>query len=137
MINLNRTMRICCAITIFLTLRLIGDTNGFQYASSLAKLESRRYLSQTVDKEVEKSDNKAMAFLRKIGKVGNNQDFTNTVGIDEGSSGKTAGQWGRGSKVNSETRNEYFLTRNEMLTKFFFSAAIRRCESLRKRMNPA
>ena len=37
-------------------------------------------------------DNKAMAFLRKIGKVGGHQDFTHVVGIDEGSAGKHAGK---------------------------------------------
>jgi len=31
-----------------------------------------------------KKDNKAMAFLRKVGKVGGNKDFTNAVGSDEG-----------------------------------------------------
>jgi hypothetical protein len=36
------------------------------------------------------SDNKAMAFLRRIGKVGGTaqQDFTNAVGVDEGPAGK-------------------------------------------------
>ena len=36
------------------------------------------------------SDNKAMAFLRKIGKVGGaaNKDFVNALGVDEGPVGK-------------------------------------------------
>lgn len=40
-----------------------------------------------------KKDNKAMAFLRKIGKVGGqaHQDFKHVVGIDEGSAGKQSG----------------------------------------------
>ena len=37
-------------------------------------------------------DNKAMAFLKKIGKVGGHHDFTHVVGIDEGSAGKHAGK---------------------------------------------
>eukprot|EP00980_Cylindrotheca_fusiformis_P008550 scaffold1813_cov109-Cylindrotheca_fusiformis.AAC.8 len=48
-------------------------------------------LCQKLDKSAEgsekkKSDNKAMAFLRKMGKVGGaaNKDFTNAVGSDEG-----------------------------------------------------
>jgi hypothetical protein len=35
--------------------------------------------------------NKAMEFLRKVGRVGNNQDFTNAIGVDEGPSGKAKG----------------------------------------------
>jgi hypothetical protein len=35
-------------------------------------------------------DNRAMAFLRKIGRVGGaNHDYTNALGIDEGPSGKS------------------------------------------------
>lgn len=35
-------------------------------------------------------DNKAMAFLRKKGKVGGTADFsTNSMGVDEGPAGKT------------------------------------------------
>jgi hypothetical protein len=35
--------------------------------------------------------NKAMDFLRKVGRIGNNQDFTNAIGVDEGPSGKAKG----------------------------------------------
>lgn len=45
------------------------------------------------------NDNKAMAFLRKIGKVGGTTDFKNAIGVDEGTAGKAAGKWGQG-KVN-------------------------------------
>ena len=38
-----------------------------------------------------KKDNKAMAFLRKIGRVGGNKDFVNAVGSDEGPAGKASG----------------------------------------------
>jgi hypothetical protein len=40
-----------------------------------------------------KKDNKAMAFLKEIGKVGReaNRDFRYAIGVDEGSSGKSAG----------------------------------------------
>jgi len=42
--------------------------------------------SPTMSKK--KSDNKAMMFLKKIGKVGGNKvDFTNAIGVDEGSGG--------------------------------------------------
>jgi hypothetical protein len=45
-----------------------------------------------------KGDNKAMAFLKKIGKVGGSKvDFTNAVGVDEGSGGakisSNRGKW--------------------------------------------
>ena len=45
-----------------------------------------------------KTDNKAMAFLKKIGKVGGTKvDFTNAIGVDEGSGGakvsSNAGKW--------------------------------------------
>ena len=41
-------------------------------------------------------DNKAMAFLRKIGKVGGaaNKDFRFAIGIDEGTAGKTPASGG-------------------------------------------
>lgn len=47
------------------------------------------------------ADNKAMAFLKKIGKVGGEKiDFTNSIGVDEGSGGrKTGTRWGRNSAV--------------------------------------
>lgn len=39
----------------------------------------------------EGGDNKAMAFLRKKGKVGGNaSQFANSVGLDEGPAGKTS-----------------------------------------------
>lgn len=43
-------------------------------------------------------DNKAMAFLRKIGKVGGGQDFKNALGVDEGPSGKHSSKGGKVSK---------------------------------------
>jgi hypothetical protein len=47
-------------------------------------------------------DNKAMAFLRKIGRVGGNRvDFTHAIGVDEGSSTKTAGKWGTMKKCKA------------------------------------
>jgi len=39
-------------------------------------------------------DNSAMAFLRKIGKVGGAMDFSNTMGVDEGPAGKSREQQG-------------------------------------------
>lgn len=35
------------------------------------------------------NDNKAMQFLKKIGRVGGYQDFTHAIGIDEGRTGKS------------------------------------------------
>lgn len=53
----------------------------------------------TEQHQISGGDNKAMQFLKKIGRVGGNQkvDFTNAIGVDEGSSTKTAGKWGSGS----------------------------------------
>jgi len=34
--------------------------------------------------QTKKKDNKAMAFLRKVGRVGGHTDFTDALGIDEG-----------------------------------------------------
>ncbi len=45
-------------------------------------------------------ENNAMSFLRKVGRVGRNTDFTNALGVDEGQSGgKIAGKWGQGKAV--------------------------------------
>jgi len=41
--------------------------------------------TSTAQKKKGKKDNNAMAFLRKIGKVGKTKDFTNAIGSDEGS----------------------------------------------------
>ena len=52
-------------------------------------------------------DNKAMAFLRKIGKVGGvaNVDFKNAVGVDEGPAGKTKAT--AGMKQVRKTKSAY------------------------------
>lgn len=46
-------------------------------------------------------ENKAMTFLRKIGKVGgaSNKNFINAIGVDEGSVGKSPLVQGRAQKV--------------------------------------
>jgi hypothetical protein len=48
-----------------------------------------------------KKDNSAMAFLRKVGKIGGaaNHDYTFATGVDEGPSDKTEGE--KGAKVRS------------------------------------
>lgn len=45
-----------------------------------------------IDKDHQHKDNKAMSFLRKIGKVGGaaNKSFINAIGVDEGSVGKSS-----------------------------------------------
>ena len=62
-------------------------SSGYSVARSGVKLSATN-----------KKDNKAMAFLKKIGKVGGSKvDFTNAVGVDEGSGGakisSNAGKW--------------------------------------------
>jgi hypothetical protein len=45
-----------------------------------------------LDKDHHHKENKAMSFLRKIGKVGGaaNKSFINAIGVDEGSVGKSS-----------------------------------------------
>jgi hypothetical protein len=58
--------------------------------------------SSSPDTSKYNSDNKAMAFLRKIGRVGaSTVDFTHAIGVDEGSSTKTAGKWGNLKKCRA------------------------------------
>ncbi len=49
------------------------------------------FTSKTDEGEKKKGDNKAMAFLRKVGRVGGaaNMDFANAMGLDESPSGGT------------------------------------------------
>ena len=65
------------------------DTTGLRLASTGSDVPSET-----------SPENKAMAFLRKIGKVGGSTDFKNAIGVDEGTAGKAAGKWGQG-KVNA------------------------------------
>jgi hypothetical protein len=60
------------------------QTNAFQSSSPLQ-------LSKDTTTSSSKGDNKAMAFLRKVGRVGGaaNMDFANAMGIDESPSGGT------------------------------------------------
>ena len=78
-------------------LALVPELHGFITQSGMRPcrhaVSSSTILRQVADDEVSGGggkDNKAMAFLRKIGKVGGaaNQDFTNAVGVDEGTAGK-------------------------------------------------
>lgn len=50
-------------------------------------------------------DNKAMAFLRKIGKVGGGVDFSNAMGVDEGPAGKS--RTGGGMKAVRKAKSAY------------------------------
>ena len=52
---------------------------------------SRGVLAVSADSDAEKGDNKAMAFLRKVGRVGGaaNMDFATALGLDESPSGGT------------------------------------------------
>jgi hypothetical protein len=71
------------------TLRLSAETTNEEKSSTPSK------------------DNKAMAFLRKIGRVGGDKvDYANAIGVDEGSSTKTAAKWGR-SKAMKKAKNAY------------------------------
>lgn len=69
--------------------RAFTTTENYQtwrYASSSLLLHAQE------DNEIEQStgDNKAMAFLKKVGRVGRKQDFTHALGVDEGEVGKAS-----------------------------------------------
>ena len=55
------------------------------------KSEGEESTSKDKSRKGIKKDNKAMTFLRKIGRVGGNKDFVNAVGSDEGPAGKASG----------------------------------------------
>jgi len=70
------------------------------FASTTAHAFTRQFQNLKVTKSVlhaatdsgnPKSDNKAMSFLRKIGKVGTVTDFKHIMGVDEGPAGKSGG----------------------------------------------
>jgi Complex I intermediate-associated protein 30 (CIA30) len=68
-------------------------------SSPACSTRSSTLLSATAE-GIPGKDNKAMSFLRKVGRVGRNTDFTNALGVDEGQSGgKIAGKWGQGTAV--------------------------------------
>jgi hypothetical protein len=50
------------------------------------------------------TDNKAMAFLRRMGRVGGNRDFTHAIGIDEGPSTKSTGSGKKVSAMDKQRR---------------------------------
>jgi hypothetical protein len=64
--------------------------NGPASVVLLAEKDDKKSSETTTTLDGRGSDNKAMAFLRRIGKVGGTaqQDFTNAVGVDEGPAGK-------------------------------------------------
>lgn len=63
-------------------------------AVSTSTDDAAQQQSSSPEQQQHEDDNKSMAFLRKIGRVGNKVDFTNAIGVDEGSSTKQAGKWG-------------------------------------------
>jgi hypothetical protein len=93
------------SIALVVAACLLAESEAFQCRSLVSVRQTAKFASTDVDEESSdsKKDNKAMAFLKKIGKVGVNTDFTHAIGFDEGPSGKTAGKWGRG-KVNNDLR---------------------------------
>jgi hypothetical protein len=65
-------------------------------------------------------DNKAMAFLRKMGKVGgaSSEDLMNALGVDEGPVGKTTRTLGGKSTVS------YFYSENHINSFVMFARSI-------------
>lgn len=55
-------------------------------------------------------DNKAMQFLKKIGRAGHRRDFTHAIGVDEGTSGKSSGG---GAHVGSNCELVRYVVRDK------------------------
>jgi hypothetical protein len=82
----------------------IVSSEAFEVAVSrnqAPKLSLSAKSSPTDDPTEKKTENKAMAFLKKIGKVGgeNNHDYTFATGVDEGASDRIDGE--KDGKVRS------------------------------------
>ena len=100
-----RLLLLVATIAAFVSNNDIVQVEGFAPQTSTLCFEAttRQFLHTQV-RMTEGSgdgDNKAMAFLRKIGKVGgaNNQDFINAMGVDEGPAGKSMGSGENSGKV--------------------------------------
>lgn len=100
-------MKFCeCSLVIKLLFFFLfsSNTDAFQVARPF--LATRRYTLVCIAAEetTGKKDNKAMAFLRKKGKVGGSANqFTKSMGVDEGPAGKSSGSAG-GIKVSRDIR---------------------------------
>lgn len=88
---------------LFFCAFLWDGSASFQLATNLARRRKVKTTFVAAEAgDTSSDDNKAMAFLRKMGKVGGSVDFTNTVGVDEGPAGKSKGAGG-GAKVSEST----------------------------------
>ena len=65
--------------------RIISSSTEAKAANDEVNPSSSSTTTTTTNK---KGDNNAMAFLKKIGKVGTKVDFTHAIGVDEGSGGE-------------------------------------------------
>jgi hypothetical protein len=67
--------------------------SAFLFAANHVHVQSTK-ASKDPSETSSREENKAMSFLRKVGKVGGvaNVDFTNAMGVDEGPAGKMAGE---------------------------------------------
>lgn len=65
--------------------RIISSSTEARAANDEVNPSSSSTTTTTTNK---KGDNNAMAFLKKIGKVGTKVDFTHAIGVDEGSGGE-------------------------------------------------
>ena len=87
------------------SIRILGNGNTRASSSGVIRRVRSEMSAKTKPNDEDsqaptktKGDNKAMAFLKKIGKVGGTKvDFTNALGVDEGSGGakisSSAGKW--------------------------------------------
>lgn len=70
---------------------LASAVTGFHLPQRTTLTSARTILQAQDDTKEKKGDNKAMSFLRKMGRVGGaaNMDFANAMGLDESPSGGT------------------------------------------------
>jgi len=99
----THSRRPCCHV---IPVPSLPDFRRSRKTLSAATKESEGNENSSDSNASSSKDNKAMAFLRKIGRVGEKVDYTNAIGVDEGSSSKTAVKWGR-SKVIKKAKGAY------------------------------
>jgi hypothetical protein len=103
-------MNVLPKVLVVLSLLSIAIVSSEAFEIAVSKTQARHKLSLSakpsptddpVPNTEKKKENSAMAFLRKVGKVGgeNNHDYTFATGVDEGASDRIDGE--KDGKVRS------------------------------------
>lgn len=91
-------------LLFILLLTPLGETDSFHTPQQTTRpLAQNTVLHAQEDTKEKRGDNKAMSFLRKMGRVGGsaNMDFANAMGLDESPSGGTKSSYHQGFKVRN------------------------------------